>query len=125
MPLPPKLEAELQYLRQTYELEIVEEPAMVNVMLKSFPLGDGFNVQNSDLLIRVPRTYPDANPDMFWVDKGVVLSDGRVPQAAELIEVHLGRPWRRFSWHRRPWNPNVDNMHGYIEFVRRRLREKR
>lgn len=125
MSLPPKLETELASLRELYAIETAEDSAVISLVFKGFLLGDGFNVAASDLLVRVPRTYPDAGPDMFWVDQGVKLATGAVPQGAESIETHLGRPWRRFSWHRRgPWNPNFNNMQTYIEFVRRRLREK-
>jgi hypothetical protein len=55
----------------------------------------------------------------------VLLPGGQCPQNAGLIESYLDRQWRRFSWHRQAWNPSVDNLHSHLEFVRRRLREKR
>lgn len=126
MTLPPKLERELQELRSEYRIEVSEEGGFVNLVFADFPLGEGFNKPTSDLLLRVPRSYPDAGPDMFWVDVSVVLADGRMPQGAEAIEgPFAGRRWRRFSWHRPVWNPLIDNMHGFQEFVRRRLRERR
>lgn len=125
MALPPKLEKELNELRHLYQISISEEGDCINVILSAFSLGEGFNVTSSDLLLRVPRSYPDAGPDMFWVDIGVTLQSGQPPQAAEAIEQHVNRRWRRFSWHHQKWNPSIDNLHGYLEFVRRRLREKR
>ncbi len=97
----------------------------MDVVLKDFELGEGFTVAKTELLIRVPKTYPDAGPDMFWTKPDVMLASGQVPQAAESIENYLGRPWRRFSWHRKSWNPIVDNLTATIEFVRKRLREKK
>ena len=109
-----------------YAFEVIEDPAFINLVFGAFPLGEGYSADRSELLVKVPRSYPDAGPDMFWVDPGVTLASGVVPQSAEHVETHLNRPWRRFSWHRQgSWNPNVDNMHSHIEFIRRRLREKK
>ncbi len=127
MALPPKLEAELADLQKSYEVDTVEESAIINLVFKRFPLGDGYNVASSDLLVRIPRTYPDAGPDMFWVEPNVTLANGAIPQSAEAMENYINRQWRRFSWHWKNgrWDANIDNMHGYIEFIRKRLREKR
>jgi hypothetical protein len=123
--LPPRLEKELQELRAARRVEIVEGSDWIYVVIPGFTLGEGFSVASSDLLIRLQRSYPDAGPDMFWVDVSVLLANGQPPQAAESLEDHIGRRWRRFSWHRQGWNPSVDNLHGYLEFIRRRLREKK
>ena len=125
MTLPPKLEREIAELRATNQIEVIEDPDYINLVFGAFPLGEGYNIAASDLLLRVPRSYPDAGPDMFWVAKEVVLATGSAPQAAESIETYLGKPWRRFSWHRKSWNPTFDNLHGHMEFIRRRLREQK
>lgn len=125
MALPPRLEKEVQELRDAQRVDIAEDGDYINLVLPAFALGEGFSVATSDLLIRVQRSYPDAGPDMFWVDVSVLLANGQAPQAAEVIETHAGRNWRRFSWHRKGWNPSVDNLDSYIEFIRRRLKEKK
>jgi hypothetical protein len=126
MTLPPRLQRELNELRAAYDFAVLEDPDFINLVFRTFPLGGGFTTPHSDLLLRVPRSYPDAGPDMFWVETSVLLESGRPPQAAEAVEHHLSREWRRFSWHRQgTWNPNVDNMHGHLEFIHRRLREKK
>lgn len=124
MPLPPRLTAELDELRDSYRIEVTEEAEVINVVCQDFPLGNGYSVASSDLLLRIPRTYDDAGPDMFWVSPSVLLSSGGVPQNAESIETYCDRTWRRFSWHRN-WLPGKDNLHGHLEFIRRRLREQR
>ncbi len=124
MAIPPKLEKELEVLKEQFTIEIVEDPNLINLIFKNFPLGEGFSVSASDLLLQVPKTYPDTGPDMFWTDTSVTFADGRIPQAAESIEQYLGRSWRRFSWHRPAWNPVIDNMHSHIEFIYRRLKDK-
>lgn len=123
--IPPRLERELTELRLENTIDASEDGGWINVIIQAFPLGEGFNMSSSNLLIRIQLTYPDAGPDMFWVEVGVLLANGQPPQAAEAIETIQGRNWRRFSWHRQAWNPSVDNLHGYLEFIRRRLREKK
>jgi hypothetical protein len=125
MTLLPKLEKEIAELRETFTIEIIEDPNFVNLIFKEFPLGEGFNMTTSDLLLRVPRSYPDTGPDMFWTEPTLIFANGQIPQAAESIENHISRSWRRFSWHRQPWNPTIDNLHGHIEFIKRRLRDKK
>jgi hypothetical protein len=128
MTLPPKLQQELEDLiRESCEIQVIEDADFVNLIFKRFMLGEGFFPQQSDLLLRIPRSYPDAGPDMFWVSPDVKLQSGQLPQAAESIETYMGKPWRRFSWHRQgsPWNPTIDNMHSQLEFIRRRLSEKK
>ncbi len=125
MPLPPRLEKELDELRRDYVVDVIENGASINLVFPKFPLGEGFNVASSDLLLLLQRTYPDAGPDMFWLEKEVTLANGQCPQNAECIELYIGRQWRRFSWHRQSWNPSIDNLHSYLEFVRRRLKEKK
>ena len=123
MAIPPRLEKELQELRETFTIEVSEDADYVLMVIKEFPLGEAFNMATSDLLLKVPKAYPDASPDMFWTHEEVKYADGRTPQAAENIEDALGKKWRRFSWHRPAWNPTIDNMHGHIEFIKSRLRK--
>jgi hypothetical protein len=121
--LPPKLQRELEELRAQYELEVHDDGSFVHVVLRALPIAHGYSQTSTNVLIRIPRAYPDAGPDMFWTDEGLLLADGRIPQSAECLEDHIGRRWRRFSWHHNRWNPIVDNVHNYIEFVKDRLRQ--
>jgi hypothetical protein len=50
-----------------------------------------------------------------------LLANGNVPRSADGIETHLGRQWRRFSWHLTKWNPASDDLRTYLEFVNSRL----
>jgi len=125
MALPPRLEMELEGLRITHAIEVIEEPELINLIFKDFDLGEGFNISRCDILVRIPRSYPEAGPDMFWTNPELTLANGQIPQAAEHMEDYISKRWRRFSWHRQPWNPTVDNILVHLEFIRRRLREKK
>lgn len=125
MAIPTRLARELDELRLAYELDVTSDSAFVDIVIRGFVLGEGFKPAASDLLIKVPLSYPDAGPDMFWTEETVTLANGNIPQNAELIEQHIGKSWRRFSWHHSPWSSVSDNMTGYVEFVRARLRQQK
>jgi len=124
MALPSKLKRELDELA-SYNIEVSEDSDFIYLVFNGFRLGSGYSAMASDLLLKIPRSYPDAGPDMFWVDPNLTLASGQIPQSAESIEAILGKQWRRFSWHRpgNGWNPTIDNLHSQIEFIQRRLRE--
>lgn len=124
MAIPPRLETEIRELGDAWDLEVTEDPEVINLVLKAYPLSDGFSVSTTNLLLRIPKSYPEAGPDMFWTDTEVRFADGTIPKNADSLETYVGRVWRRFSWHRAPWNPTIDRLHLHIEFINERLRRK-
>lgn len=115
MPLPPKLYKEIQALDS--QPEVVSDGHLISLIFRNYPIPPGYSQATTDLLVRVPLSYPDAGPDMFWTDPDLRLMDGRSPQYGDLIETHLGKLWRRFSWHS-IWRPNFDNLDCYLYFIR-------
>ncbi|MGI9102552.1 MAG: E2/UBC family protein [Terriglobales bacterium] len=99
--------------------EIVEAGAQVFVIIKDVPTPSGlFALPNTDLLFITDRMYPMSAMDMFWADVNLLRPDGRVPQGATVIEMYVGRQWRRFSWHRNGvWNPNRNGILDHFAFV--------
>lgn len=133
--LVPQLDSEIKRLRQLYTVDVVEEDSVINVVIRGFPTSGLYNKPTTNLLLRVPRSYPDAGLDMFWTDPELTLRDGGTPANAQQLERYAaldsipdfaGKQWRRFSWHPQSntphrWNPNVDNLESYLEFVRKRF----
>lgn len=122
--LPPRLSKEIEELRSRHPVEVLEGADFIEVILREIPTGPLFNQPVTTVLLRVPRSYPEAGLDMFWTDVSLTLADGAMPQAAEAIEHYAGQSWRRFSWHHNGWNSSLHNLHSYVEFVRRRFRER-
>ena len=58
---------------------------------------------------------------MFWADVNLETRDGKIPTKAEKVETHVGKQWRRFSWHPQGWNPGTGNLRMYLEFINRGL----
>ena len=116
-----QLEIELEASRQDgREFEVKEADGLIYVIVKKFQLPPGYNKQYTRLLLKIPLSYPNGNPDMFWVDHDLRLASGG-SQANANIENVLGEPWLRYSWHPQKWNPVIDNLSTFMEFVNRRL----
>jgi E2/UBC family protein E len=118
MALPPKLAKEIEQLG--LKPEIIQEGGVINLVFEDYPIPPGYNCSAVNLLIRIPLAYPDAGPDMFWTSPSLLLATGAAPQCGDHIETHIGRMWRRFSWHT-SWRPTTDSLHTFINFVHHRL----
>lgn len=125
MSLPPQLEGDLKILKeQGYLITANREPPNGNqifIIFDKYPLPKGWNKTETKLLLITDISYPNSKLDMFWVDPGLQLNGGKVPQAGETIETHIGQQWQRFSWHVQKWNPAIDNLITYLGTVDARL----
>jgi hypothetical protein len=114
--------SEVEQLRASgYSADLIEAEGWFNLIFSNYTLPPGYTKSATQLLIKLPLSYPNGKPDMFWVDEDVLLKNGSVPQSAEVVEQLLNKKWRRFSWHPQNWNPSVDNVTTYLEFINRRL----
>lgn len=119
------LEKEVEELKQEgFKVEMVEAEGWINLTFYDYPLPLHFNRSSTNLLLRLPIAYPNAKPDMFWVEETVALKDGKIPNRADVIETALEKRWRRFSWHPQKWNPGIDNLHTFLAFIENRLAKK-
>jgi hypothetical protein len=118
----PTLDADVERLRKVgYEVELLDAPPEVGVLIHNVSLPEGWNRHEVDVLLRTTTVYPASEMDMFWVSPDLRLSSGAVPQAAS-DEGHFGGPWLRFSWHRNaPWSPGRDDLVSHFEFCLARL----
>lgn len=124
--IPEDLNLQAEELRKTgFSITLREEGGIAKLLIPNFTLPDGYSQPHSDLLVLVPISYPNGKPDMFWVDETVLLANGQVPHKANVIEMHLDRRWRRFSWHLGKWNPGCDNLDTYLAFVEHGLLKAR
>jgi hypothetical protein len=117
------LEEDLARLHgQGFRFEIVCAGAEVGIVVHDVRLPDGvYSRRSTDMLLKTTVLYPQSEMDMFWVQPEVLLASGAEPVATNL-EVHFGRTWRRFSWHRNcPWVPGRDDLLTHLEFARARL----
>jgi hypothetical protein len=125
--IPEELVRDLEELKERgHVYEVVEDSGRIYIVFRGYPLPSGiYNLERTDLLIFTTPHYPNAGFDMFWVDANIALKNGGPPKNAESIENHLGRQWRRFSYHPynvRAWNPSEDNVVSFMAYVDQRLK---
>lgn len=121
MSIPPNDLAALLERGTIYNITI--ESNMTCIVFPRYQLPVGYDRDQSDLLIRLSPGYPDVPPDMWWFDPPIRLANGRMVQATEVTEHHLGRPWQRWSRHfnEGQWRSGVDCLESFIALIRREL----
>lgn len=124
-----KLALDLASLRELYgAVDCVEDGARSMVIIRTVPLPSHWNRASTDILVQVPQGYPMSAMDMFWVNPGLSLSDGRIPEKGDYLETFMRQTWQRFSWHyqnNHQWNPSVDGLCSHLRFARMRLGQHR
>lgn len=92
------------------------------LVLSEYELPRGYQPDRVRLLLKLPPTFPDAAPDMFWVHPAVRTPNGGLPRAAS-GEHLLGQEWQRFSWHlaQGAWKPGVSTLRDYLRCVAARF----
>ncbi|MFL6061630.1 MAG: E2/UBC family protein [Marmoricola sp.] len=107
----------------TYSITV--DAGFADVVIVDFPTGPGLIPERVNLLLRLPFGFPDAAPDMFWVEPNVTTAAGAPVPGTEVIETYVdGRSWQRWSRHiSQQWRPGIDNLETYLAYVRRCLRQ--
>jgi hypothetical protein len=102
---------------------IFEDGGMLNVELIGFPLPEGLNVGQANILFRLSTSYPDTPPDMWWAIPHLQSATGGVIAATELVETYDGRSWQRWSRHLDPtlWRSGIDGLESYVRLLRTEL----
>jgi hypothetical protein len=107
-----------------YAYDVVSDGGFVSVVLKDVAMPSGIDPRVSSILLRLPPGFPDAAPDMFWLDPPVKGPAGRVIPGTESVQSFLGRTWQRWSRHiQHQWRPGVDSLGTYIAYVRHCLNQ--
>jgi len=99
--------------------QVTAEANMTCVLFPGYRLPPGYNRDQADLLLRLSPGYPDVPPDMWWFDPAVKLADGRVVQATDSTEHHLGRSWQRWSRHfgQGQWKSGIDCLETFLALI--------
>lgn len=119
--MPQQLAQEIDYLQDKgYEIEVHDVSGIIILIIKKYLLPPGYNKSVTDLLLKVPISYPNGKLDMFWTEPDLRLQDSN-GQANTNEEHVLDKQWLRFSWHPKKWNPGRDNLLTYLQFIDRRL----
>ena len=108
---------------RSFEYMTSAEGGMICVVVPQWTIPPGYNLQEADLLVRLPAGYPDLPPDMWWFDPAVLRADGREIPATQATGRHLGRSWQRWSRHLSPeqWRSGVDGIGSFFTLIREEL----
>jgi hypothetical protein len=121
MDVPRQLEADVARLREEtgYDVEIISEDGQLWILVKQAAIPDrAYTRGRSDVLMQTDFQYPMSAMDMFWMEPEVQHSNGSSPSHVSSIENHVGRSWRRWSWHRNGvWKPGTDDLITHWAFV--------
>ena len=120
MSLRPADQDVLDHLGRPYAVGV--EGGFVTVVVRDFPMPAGLEPATSDLLLLLPPGFPDAGPDMFWLDPPVQVAGGSAVPGTDGRGTYVGRVWQRWSRHiGNAWRPGIDQLATYLAYVRRCL----
>jgi hypothetical protein len=91
----------------------------------AFPPGK-FDSSSGDLLILLPRGYPDCPPDMFYLNPWLRLTaNAQYPYKADVAFDFGGVKWQRWSRHNNEWRQGVDGIWTMLKRVEHALEATR
>ena len=120
----PEIDIEF-LLGKGFQFEERQASGEVYLIIHDYPLPPSYTPQRCDLLLKLPAGYPNTNPDMFWTSPAVKLTTGAAPIAAQVMEVHNGRTWQRWSRHTTSWRAGVDSLRTKLRAVQIELEKGR
>jgi hypothetical protein len=119
--LLPQDEAHLGRLGLRWET--VCEGARRWLLIHAYPVPQGYNQANVNIVIDFPASYPGAQLDMFYCHPALARSDGTRPPQTEHVEVILGVSYQRWSRHRQ-WDSARDALATHLTLVDESLRRE-
>lgn len=121
-------ETDRDYLTsKNYNFEVRESGNRLHLIIRDFVFPDDYAPRNADLMIIIPASYPNSNPDMFWTYPNVKLQNGSWPKRAKHHKEYLGQSWQRWSRHfnGNKWRPGIDGIRTYLGSIKKELAKGR
>jgi hypothetical protein len=90
------------------------------VLLRKFPIPQGYDVSEADIAIQLSESYPSTLLDMVYVFPPLSLSSGICIGATNGRVTLDGRSYQQWSRHRtqaNPWRPNVDYLGTHVGLI--------
>lgn len=95
---------------------VSEDNTGLFLVLKDYELSPEYNLQQTDVLIKIPIGYPMIGIDMFFVNPHIKLASTNMnPPATDGLIPFQGTNWQQFSRHY-PWQPTY-NLETHIKMV--------
>lgn len=95
----------------------------IHLIIHDYRVPVGYDHETTDLLLRLPRQWPDGTPDMFWTEPHLkIKASGAWPNASAHLMVIDGRQWQRWSRHYNDrWRPGSDGLRTLLLIVKREM----
>ena len=90
------------------------------IIIRKYPIPDGYNYTIADVAIQVPPGYPDCQLDMAYFKPALARTDSVAVKAANATIAVQGATFQRWSRHRtpaNPWRPGVDSIATHLLLV--------
>jgi hypothetical protein len=113
-------EEDVEYLEvQGLPWETLAEGPKRWVVVRGFPLPQGYTHEAVDVAIHISPSYPTAQLDMAYFHPPLARQNGQPIGALSTFSLD-GRVWQRWSRHRtaeNPWRPGVDDLGAHLRLV--------
>lgn len=109
-------EEDQSYLSRTFEnWEVIQEGGSGWLLIHSFKLPSGFNVEEATVAFMVPSSYPSTEFDMMYFWPALSRKDGKEIGALTCQSLD-SKTFQRWSRHRiaGAWRPGIDNIETHV-----------
>ena len=118
----PVVERHFARFRDRYNsAEIRELPSgAALITVPEIKIPSGWDTDCLSIRFLVPVGYPNAQPDCFWTQPAILLSNGSQPKNTAQNQIpETNDIWFWFSWHLESgqWNANRDDLVTYFSVV--------
>lgn len=117
------LPEDITYLKSFQNVDYILDGVSGNnvnwLIIRSFPIPKGYNVEVSDMAILIPINYPAGALDMVYFYPPLNRIDNK-PIGAIVNQNIEGKSYQRWSRHRtnsNRWNPEIDNVESHIDLM--------
>jgi hypothetical protein len=86
------------------------------LIIRNYPLPQGYQSAVADIAIEVPVSYPGAQLDMFYCHPPLALQSGAAIPQTQHIETITGLPFQRWSRHRQ-WDVARDTVATHLALI--------
>lgn len=113
-------EQDVDFLNSSgYQWEAIREGSGNWVIIYSYPIPEGYNVNMVNLALKIDAGYPVSQIDMVYFMPALRLSNNRTIIALAQKNID-GKTWQRWSRHRtgeNPWRPGLDDISTHLQMV--------
>lgn len=100
--------------------ETIVEGKLHWLIIREFPLPDGYNRTTVDVAIIIAPGYPPGQLDMAYFHPWLNRTDGRPIPRADVARSVDGLSWQQWSRHRKaenPWVEGEDDLASHIHYM--------